>query len=96
MALDLAKQSRLLGAPLRRHPVLERVVGPVVERADIHGMQATFQPVVLDLAAVDSLLMLPALIGVAGLPSYLYPFQYLFIEMQPVEQTSIRARRRRR
>ncbi len=86
MALNLAKQPRLLGSPLCQHPVVEGVVDAAIELIEIHRVQSILQPLVLDLASVNGLLMLPALIGMAGLEGRLNPLQYLFIEVQPVKQ----------
>nr|WP_041164350.1 hypothetical protein [Mesorhizobium opportunistum] len=51
-------------------------------------MQPILEPLVLDLASMDRLFMLAALVGMAGQEGCLYPFQYLFVEMQPVKQAS--------
>ncbi|OBQ91336.1 hypothetical protein [Mesorhizobium sp. AA23] len=86
MALYLAKQPRLFGSPLCRHPVVEGVVDAAIELVEIHGVQPILEPLVLDLASMDRLFMLAALVGMAGHEGCLYPFQYLFVEVQPVEQ----------
>lgn len=86
MALYLAKQPGLFGSPLCRHPVVEGVVDAAIELVEIHGVQPVLEPLVLDLASMDRLFMLPALVGMAGHERCLYPFQDLFVEVQPVEQ----------
>nr|WP_245441972.1 hypothetical protein [Mesorhizobium hawassense] len=86
MALNLAKQPRLFGSPLCRHPVVKGVVDATIEFVEVHGVQPILKPLVLDLASMDRLFMLAALVGMAGHEGCLYPFQYLFVKMQPVEQ----------
>nr|WP_292315942.1 hypothetical protein [Mesorhizobium sp.] len=86
MALYLAKQPRLFGSPLRRHAVVKGVIDATVEFVEVHSVQPILEPLVLDLASMDRLFMLPALVGMAGQEGSLYPLQYLFVEMQPVEQ----------
>ncbi|UCI18523.1 hypothetical protein FJ970_26230 [Mesorhizobium sp. B2-1-8] len=49
-------------------------------------MQPILEPLVLDLVSMDCLFMLAALVGTAGHEGCLDPFQYLFVEMQPVKQ----------
>ncbi|MER8633392.1 hypothetical protein NKH55_27140 [Mesorhizobium opportunistum] len=49
-------------------------------------MQPILEPLVLDLTSMDRLFMLAALVGMAGQEAFLYPCQYLFVEMQTVKQ----------
>ncbi|WP_245318032.1 MULTISPECIES: hypothetical protein [unclassified Mesorhizobium] len=86
MTLYLAKQPRLFSSPLCRHPVVEGVVDAAIELVEIHGVQPNLEPIVLDLASMDRLFLLATLVGVAGHEGCLHPFQYLFVEMQSVEQ----------
>ena len=46
----------------------------------------SLQPLVFGLMALDRLLVLAALVGVAGVQRVAHPFQHLVVELQPPEQ----------
>ena len=84
--LDLALAAILLLAPLVRHFLEEGRVDEPVELVDIHGVDAILKPLVFGLMPLDRLLVLAALVGVAGVQRIAHPFQHLVVELQPPEQ----------
>ncbi|MBL8666342.1 MAG: hypothetical protein JNM48_02645 [Rhodospirillales bacterium] len=86
VALNFLQAAALLFSPLPGHAVEELAADPAVELVDVHGVDATLQPLVLGLETFDRLLMLPLLICVAGVERLAHPTQHLVVELQSAEQ----------
>ena len=84
--VDLALAAVLLLAPLARHLVVERRVNDAVELIDVHGTNAVIKALVFGLMALDRLLVLAPLVGVAGVQRIAHPFQHLVVEVQPAQE----------
>ncbi|MFO1153854.1 MAG: hypothetical protein U1E42_09370 [Rhodospirillales bacterium] len=85
MALDIAEAAGLLLAPLPGHFVEEVAADLAVEFVDVHGIDTGLQAIVFRAEALDRLLVLAVLVGVAGVQRLAHPFQRLVIQAQLTE-----------
>ena len=83
---DLALAAVLLFAPLARHFLEEGCVHESVELIDAQRVIAVLKPLVFTLVTLDRVLVLAALIGVAGMRQVANPFLRLVVEAKSPEQ----------
>ena len=84
--VDLPLTAGLLGAPLVRQFFKERRINHAVELVHVHSIYPILKPPVFGLVTLDRFLLLPALVGVAGVECVTHPFQHLVVELQPPQQ----------